>query len=633
MTAVQILLVDAEARFIEMLQPILEHHGYACEKAVTGAEAIHLLKSRSFDLALLDIDLPDISGCDVAKYIADTSPQTIAIMLTGGGTVQEAVQAMKLGAYDFLHKPLNHELLLQTLEKAVEHNRLKTELQNSEYRFKVLAEGAWEGIVIHKDGKIVEANRPFRQMFGFDTEESLKGFDVARLLQPEVGGKLPTCPDERAEGVGAVMMCRPDGRELSVEAKAREIVYQEQPMQVWVLRDMTRRLQVEQEKLELQRKLAAAEKLNALGLMAGSVAHDLNNILTGVVSYPDLLLRQMDNSNPFYSQIEKIREAGMRAAAVVSDLMAITRGRNQPKSIQNPNELIKRYLESLEHTERLTHFPGAEVKTGLHPEVANLYCSPQHLHKLLLNLIGNALEAIGPEGTVKVSTDNCSFKHPLNNSLGAGGNSFVKLTVADDGPGISDEDLVQIFDPFYSTKVMGKSGTGLGLSVVWNIVQDHGGWIEVHNTNPGARFDVYLPASAESVSEVSVICGSVKSRRGERILVVDDQVEQNEIFEAALRKLGYNTHSLTSGEAAIKFLRENRVDLLMIDMLMGQGLNGRETLEVVLKEWPELKVIVVSGYARKEEFLKSRELGVNVFLEKPVTLADMDSAVRAVLDS
>lgn len=631
MAAVHILLVDDEVRFTEMLQPILEHAGYLCERAATGVEAMRRLKGGSFDLVLLDVELPDISGCDVARFIADTCPQTIAIMLTGGGTIQEAVQAMKLGAYDFLSKPLTHEVLLQTLEKALEHRRLKRELRNSENRFRVLAEGAWEGIVIHQDGKIVEANNPFRQMFGFGLEESLEGFATECLLSSEFGGVLPVFPDENAEGACAVTMLRRDGSEMPVEAKARAIVYRNQSMQVWVLRDMTRRLQAEQEKLELQRKLAAAEKLNALGLMAGSVAHDLNNILTGVVSYPDLLLRQMDADNPFYPQIEKIRDAGKRAAAVVADLMAITRGRNQPKSIHNPNELVSNYLQSLEHTERLTHFPGAEIETLLNPEVANISCSPQHMYKLLLNLVGNALEAIGAGGMVRVLTENCPFRHPLQDSSATGGNSFVKLTVEDDGPGIRTEDLEHIFDPFYSTKVMGKSGTGLGLSVVWNIVQDHGGWIDVHNRNPGARFDVYLPASEEGVSPAPVIGALAKSVKGERILVVDDRVEQNEIFEAALTKLGYTTHSVTSGEAAIAFLRQNSVDLLLIDMLMGKGLNGRETLEIVLKEKPDQKVIVVSGYARKEEFEKTRALGVEVFLEKPVTLAEMNRAVRGIL--
>lgn len=631
MTAVRILLVDDEVGFTEMLQPFLEYHGYVCEKAVTGAEAIRLLKTTSFDLALLGVDLPDISGCDVAKFIADSCPNTAIIMLTSGCTVQEAVEAMKRGVYDLLRKPVNYELLLQNLEKAVEHNRLKRELRNSDYRFRVLAEGAWEGIVIIKDGKIVEANNPFREMFGFGADELLTGVDVAQLLPSEFCGVLPVCLEEKEEGACAVSMLRRDGRELPVEAKSREIVYQNQPMQIWVLRDMTRRLQAEQEKLELQRKLAAAEKLNALGLMAGSVAHDLNNILTGVVSYPDLLLRQMDDSNPFYSQIEKIREAGKRAAAVVSDLMAITRGRNQTKSIQNPNELVRNYLGSLEHTERLTHFPGAVVKTEFQNDVANLNCSPQHIHKLLLNLVGNALEAIGEVGIVTVSTRNCKFKHPLQSSSAQQGDSFIQITVADDGPGIPAEHIEHIFDPFYSTKVMGKSGTGLGLSVVWNIVQDHEGWIEVHNSNPGARFDVYLPASGETVIPAAAVGGFVKAKNGERILVVDDQVEQNEVFEAALTKLGYTTCSVTSGEEAIAFLRKQKVDLLMIDMLMGQGLNGRETLEVVLKERPEQKVIVVSGYASKEEFEKTRALGVTTFLEKPVTLAEMSKAVQAML--
>lgn len=625
-----ILLVDDEPRFLDSLEGILKYYNYNCRKARTGAEAVDLLKVHSFDLVLLDVELPDVSGCDIAGYIRETCPGTTIIMLTGIRTVETAVEAMKQGAYDFLSKPLQHETLLRTLEKGLQHTWLKRELAHSEQRFKTLSEAAWEGIVIHEDDRVIEANWPFLEMFGYSRQDLEQGLRLDRLLDRPTAEYPGDGGAENRNGARLVTGRKKDGTEMAIEARSRSMLYRNRPIQVLAVRDLTERLRVEKENLDLQKKLAEANKLNALGLMAGSVAHDLNNILTGIVSYPDLLLLQMDKSDKHYEQIRKIQAAGKRAAAVVSDLVAITRGRTQRKTVENVNELVMHYLNSLEHGERLTHSPDVVVRTALQQEINNICCSPQHIHKLLLNLIGNALDAVQENGVVEVSTENCLFRHPLHS--GGNGGEYVKLTVADNGSGIAEKDIDHIFNPFYSTKIMGKSGTGLGLSVVWNIVQDHGGWIEVKDNGPGAVFEVYLPATHDQICRTDSPNMEVVGRgKGERILIVDDQMEQNEILESALSDLGYTTHSVTSGEAAVDFLKSQPVDLILMDMLMGEGLGGRETLEIIMKEYPGQKAIVVSGFAKREEIEKTRALGVSLFMEKPVTLSRISYAIQQSL--
>ncbi len=629
-----ILLVDDESRFTDSLESILHHYGYTCSKAYTGGDAIELLNTHSFDLALLDVELPDMSGCQIAELIATSEMQTTVIMLTGVKTVETAVEAMRMGAYDFLNKPLNHELLLKTLEKGLEHNRLKRKLMSSEQKYQILSEAAWEGIVIHEDGDIVEANTPFLEMFGYTQDDLTDGMQLENLLTHS-GAELMinSRPEHIRNGAYTVTGLKKDGSEMPIEAKSRSIVYKNRPVNAWVVRDLTERVQSERENIELHKKLSEANKLNALGLMAGSVAHDLNNILTGIVSYPDLLLLQMDESDKHYDQILKIQSAGKRAAAVVSDLVAITRGGAQQKTVENINELVMNYMNSLEHGERLAQYPFVTLETQLRKDVSNICCSPQHIYKMLLNLIGNALEAVSENGSVNVTTENCHFIHPLHSESEPEGNrEYVKFTVADDGSGIDQKDLDHIFDPFYSTKVMGKSGTGLGLSVVWNIVQNHDGWIEVNDNEPGARFEVYFPATHDQVCQVDVPSTKITANGlGERILIVDDQTEQNEILENALTDLGYTTHSVTSGEEAIAFLDSEPVDLLLMDMIMGNGLNGRETLEIVLKRHPGQKAIVVSGFAKREEIEKTKALGVSLFVEKPVTVAKINTAIRQSL--
>lgn len=628
-----ILLVDDEPRFIDSLYNILKHFDYNCTKALTGTKAIELLKTNQFDMALLDVQLPDLSGCDIVRFIKTAKINTTAVMLTGISTVETAVTAMKIGAYDFLRKPINHELLIKTIDKALQHNKLESELQVSEQRFEILSEAAWEGILIHENDTIIEANSQFLHMFGYTNGELLQGIPLSNIFAPSSRQLASQFAEREMIGSYEVSGRRKDGTLFFIEIKSCPITYLNKLRRVCVIRDISERVRAEEERLGFQKKLAKASKLNALGLMAGSVAHDLNNILSGIVSYPDLLLMQMSETDIYYEQIKKIQSAGKRAAAVVSDLVAIARNGVSPKTVENINDIVLDHLSSLEHGERLANFPNAVIHTKLHKNLHNTCCSPQHLHKILLNLIGNALEVLEEKGIVHISTDNCKFSHPLAiDKAGAQDSDYIKLTISDNGPGIKQEDTEFIFDPFYTTKVMGKSGTGLGLSIVWNIVQDHNGWIEIKDNKPGAIFDIYLPATHDSACPLQKF-HTVDSLRGngETILLIDDQFEQNEIIGKALQKMGYVTYSVTSGEEGIAFIESQPVDLVLLDMMMGDGLNGRETFEKILTIHPHQKAIVISGYAKSDEILKVRKLGVSDFIEKPVTISKIGLAIRQSL--
>ncbi len=210
---------------------------------------------------------------------------------------------------------------------------------------------------------------------------------------------------------------------------------------------------------------------------------------------------------------------------------------------------------------------------------------------------------------------------------------YIKLTVADSGPGIPKAALDRIFDPFYSTKKSEKSGTGLGLTIVWNIVQDHKGWVEAANGETGAVFEVFLPAlkvasvpEAGAPERVPFAMG-----KGELVLLVDDSHEQNMVMGEMLKILGYRTHAVRSGEEALSFLHLQPADMVLLDMNMGDGLNGRQTYEQILKFRPAQKAIVVTGYSDNAEIKKARDLGISVVLEKPVTFDVISRALQATL--
>lgn len=630
---IEILLVDDEERFIDGLQSVLEHYDYSCTKALTGSEAKQLLLEKEFDVALLDVGLPDISGCDIAEFIITACPNTSSIMLTGLNTVETAVQAMKQGAYDFLAKPINHDHLIKIIDKAVEHNRLRQDLQTSEARFEILAEAGWEGIVVVENACLIEANSQFFQMFGYEREDLLNCRFLETIIAPESLQEGMAILEGDQSLSFELTGIRKDSSRFPLEARYRSMDYFGKPAQICVIRDISDRVRNEQEKLALQEKLAQANKLEALGLMAGSVAHDLNNILTAVVSYPDILLLQMDEKDDYYDEIKKIQEAGKRAAAVVADLVSVARGRKTKPPVINLNEQIDSHLGSIEHDERLSAYPGIVIDTMLQPDLRGCCCSKQHIHKILLNLIGNALEAIGHDGIIRISTDNSKFVNPVRRDQTMRVGDYVKMSVADNGGGINAADLEHIFDPFYSTKKGGKSGTGLGLAIVWNSVMENDGWVEVTSSDGGTKFEVYLPVGKEKPS-LWKEADQKKSDDGggETILLVDDEVEQNTIMQKMLNSIGYKAFTVTTSDEALGFMRSCRVDLVVLDMIMENDLGGGQLFRKMLDVNPNQKAIVVSGFSEGRQMTEVKELGITHFLDKPVTMPAVSRTIRQALD-
>lgn len=630
----RILLVDDEERFASSLKRILEFYGYEITTALSGASAVQLLKTDSFDLLLLDVNLPDINGCDILEFVVSAKIPTTVVMLTGLSTVELAVRAMKLGAYDFLNKPINHDQLLKTIAKALEHQALKRDLESSETKFRALADACTEGVVLHDNGRLMDANIQFCRLFGYGKEDFQAGVAYEDLLVPPLPQAMAeqnACglSDQRYEAV-----CRrKDGATFPAEVSCRKVQVLDHPATICTFKDLTERVAIERERLDLQKKMGRIDKLRSLGMMAGAVAHDLNNILVGIVTFPETLLCQIDNDDKLYAGIKKIQDAGKRAAAVVSDLLLLTRGGTFATSPGNLNEIIATHLQSIEYQIAAARHPAIEVRTDFAKELHDIDCSRPHVHKILLNLIINALEASQGDGSITISTRNCTYRPPDTAGQPATeARDYVALTVADSGPGIAESDLERIFDPFFTTKKEGKSGTGLGLSIVWNVVRQHNGWVEAKNTPQGASFHIYFPAvkdRTESRREESVL--KLQRGNGESILLIDDQESQNHILSLMLTELGYTASSVTSGEQGVEYLRQKRADLVILDMNMGEGMNGRRTFEEILRLHPDQKGIVLSGYSDKEELALMKKLGIRFCLEKPVTMAVLSAAVKHAL--
>jgi CheY-like chemotaxis protein len=210
---------------------------------------------------------------------------------------------------------------------------------------------------------------------------------------------------------------------------------------------------------------------------------------------------------------------------------------------------------------------------------------------------------------------------------------YAILSVSDDGSGISSDDLERIFEPFYTKKAMGRSGTGLGLAVVWNVVQDHRGYIDTTTDENGTTFELYFPITRDEISDKDLTIPAKDYKgNGETILVVDDVESQREISAKFLELLGYKTKVVSSGEEAVEYLKENTVNLLLLDMIMDPGINGRETYERIVKDHPNQKAIIISGFAETDEVMETQRLGAGQYIKKPFTLEKIGLTVKEELE-
>ncbi len=401
---------------------------------------------------------------------------------------------------------------------------------------------------------------------------------------------------------------------------------------VAVYDDLTAQKQAEMEKTAMEAKLQRAQKMEAIGLLAGGVAHDLNNILAGIVSYPELLLMQMPDDSPLRKPIEAIQESGQRAAAVVADLLTVARGVASVKVPADLNALIQEHLDSPEYKKLHSIHETVACTTKLDPRLPPIRCSPVHIKKCIMNLVTNAMEAVDGDGRILLSTECRRMNEQTGRALDLDPGEYAVLRIADNGNGISETDLIHIFEPFYTKKVMGKSGTGLGLAVVWNSMQDHGGAVHVESDARGTVFELFFPVTEEPLECMARPSGIENLKgHGETILVVDDEPQQLDIAERILRVLGYQPVCVGSGEEAIGYVDQESADLVLLDMIMSPGISGLETYERILDLHPGQKAVIASGFSETEDVEKTRNLGARGFIKKPYSMAQLGTAIQQAL--
>jgi PAS domain S-box-containing protein len=400
-------------------------------------------------------------------------------------------------------------------------------------------------------------------------------------------------------------------------------------------RDVTNQITAEKERKVLEARLQQAEKMKAIGTLAGGVAHDLNNVLSGIVSYPELLLMDLPEDSPLRKPILTIQKSGEKASAIVQDLLTLARRGVAVSQVINLNHVVDDYIKSPEFMKIRAMYPEVDISVEPAANLLNMSGSPVHLSKSLMNIVNNAAEAMPAGGEIRIRTENRYIDRPVKGYEAIAAGEYVVLTVSDDGIGISGADIERIFEPFYTKKVMGRSGSGLGMAVVWGTVKDHKGYIDVRSRlGKGTTFTLFFPVTRKPFARQNAPLPREKYMgRNESILVVDDVAEQREIASELLKKLGYTVAAVYSGEAAVDYLKTARVDLVVLDMIMEPGMDGLETYRQILALHPGQKAIIASGFSESDLVSEVQRLGAGVYVKKPYTTEEIGVAVYRILNS
>ncbi len=505
-----------------------------------------------------------------------------------------------------------NERLQRSILEALDHSGLYLMVVGAQYKIKYMSNGMMQDF-----GNLV-GQTCYRAITGKNAPPAScplsKVLETGLVLHHEC-----TLPDKRSFSMIAVPYTDIDGTLCKLE----------------IMRETTEQKKMEERQQALEKELQRSKKMEAIGLLAGGVAHDLNNILAGVVGYPEMILEDLPEESELRQPLLEIQDSGIRAAAVVADMLTLTRGAAIAKTSHDLHTLVQNHLQSLEYIELAARHPNITLYLELHAEQATILCSAIHISKTLYNLLSNAMEAMAnDQGKVIISSENQIIDEERADTQVMQTGTWVVLSVRDTGPGMDEKHMDHIFEPFYTLKEMGRSGTGLGLSIVWNTMKDHNGKVEVENTGQGTCFRLFFPtcdttgAPCEPENKEQNIRGN-----GEHILIIDDESQLRKLATKMLKNLGYTVDSVSSGEEALRFLKDQPVDLIILDMLMEPGMDGRQTYGEILNLHPGQKAIIASGFSESDDIRAVLHMGASGFTQKPYSITQLGLAVKNALSS
>jgi two-component system cell cycle sensor histidine kinase/response regulator CckA len=601
-TLLRVLIVEDSVADTKLLVSELERGGYrVVYERVQSAPALQDALARSaWDVVVSDYDLPMFSGVAALGIVQGTGLDVPFIIVSGTITEDVAVSALKAGAHDFLAKGRLARLIpaieRERREVVARRDRAHAEeaLRRSEASYRSLVDGAVFGIYqATSQGHFVRVNPALVVMLGYDVPEDLLRVGWAAVHDdPDVAAALIGRIYESASLAGEeVIWRRKDGHHIRVRLSGRliEEPHTRRSLSEVMVEDIT-------EQHRLQEQLRQAQKMEAIGQLAGGVAHDFNNMLAIILGYSEMLTEQIGPDKPIGQDLREIRVAAERAAALTKQLLAFSRKQVfslVPVDVSQVVRSVERMLQRL-LGERI------KVTTRLANDLVSVMADVAQLEHLLINLSVNARDAMPGGGVLMFSTANVTLDATFTQAHpGATIGPHAMVSVTDTGIGMSPDVQARIFEPFFTTKESAR-GTGLGLAAAYGTVKQLGGYIGVYSQlGLGATFSVYFP-KAIRVAEALPPSTSVMTHVGnETILLVEDESSVRAFLKVALQRYGYRVLEADTAEAALTLLKGHAapVHLLLTDLVL-PGMDGTELAAQVTRDRPDTRVLLMSGYAR-----------------------------------
>ncbi|MGD9365628.1 MAG: ATP-binding protein [Desulfobacteraceae bacterium] len=508
------------------------------------------------------------------------------------------------------------------LEKAeLERQRAQEALRYSEHKYRRLFELESDALFLidKASGRILEVNRAASEMYGYTRKELLKLRNTDLSVQP---ASTTRATQEELSVVPVRYHIKKDGTVFPVEITASHLDWHGHKAHIAAIRDITERIRIKE-------RLLQAQKMEAIGTFAGGIAHDFNNMLSVIFGYTELALDKTDKDSQVYKDLQNLFHASMRARDLVMQILTFSRQAEQKMQPVQVNLILKEALKFL----RSSLPSSIQIRSHITCD-GKVVADPTQIHQVLMNLSSNAMHAMRHNGGVlEVSLDevhldaNDAAFHP---ETAAG--PYMKLTVADNGEGMSPEMIEDIFDPFFTTK--GKEeGTGLGLAVVHGIVKSCDGFIRISSEpGEGSIFNVFLPLIEARLKPPDEIKGPLPTGT-ERILLVDDDKILVDIGQQMLERLGYRVTTRTSSIEALELFKAkpDRFDLVISDLTM-PNMNGDKLATELISLRPVIPIIICTGFSRMISENRVKTMGVKGLLLKPIAKTDIALMVRKVLD-
>lgn len=510
-----------------------------------------------------------------------------------------------------------------------ERKRSERALRMSEERYRDLVENATDVIYVHDlDGNYTSVNTAAEKITGY-TRAEIMDMNMSGSIAPEFFEKAKSMMAAKLAGEEVtayeVEVIAKDGRRIAMEVNTRLMYVNGDPVAVQgIARDITER------KL-LEEKYRQSQKMEAVGLLAGGISHDFNNLLTAITGYSEITLTRMAADDPLRQNIEEIKETGERASALTQQLLAFSRKQILKPVVHNLNSVIRNVDKMLRRLVR----EDIEFQIDLDDALGNIKADPGQLEQVIMNLAINAQDAMPRGGRLTISTDNVLPAAGNADALKLGPGPFIRMRVSDTGEGIDEQIIGRIFEPFFTTKESGK-GSGLGLSTVHGIITQSGGEILVQSTKgEGTTFEVYLPAVGSTSAAREWTPNKVADYTGsETVLLVEDDACVRKLVREILVQRGYEVLEASSGESALEICanRPQPIQMLLTDLVMPK-MSGIELTDRVLKIHPEAKPLVMSGYSGLSPLSDQLPDFKATFIEKPFTPESLAKKVREVLEA